>query len=56
MINEFDYDEDVMLESIPPINVPHLCTPVVTSRVQTSEQDGVFMDLQRLIEEERLRE
>ena len=55
MLNEFDYDEEAMKESIITILVPQMITPDVSPRLSTSQQDAIFFDLQRLIEDERLR-
>ena len=51
MANEFDYDEEVMRESIPSIFVPFLTPPVASSRVEIQNQDALLFDLQKLIEE-----
>ena len=56
MLNEYDYNEDLMKECVPIISVPLLVPPVAPSSLDTSQQDGLFVDLQRLIEEERLKE
>jgi hypothetical protein len=55
MLNEYDFDEEVMRESVAAISVPQMNPPIITSRVSTSSQEGIFFDLQKLIEEERLR-
>ena len=54
MFNEFDYDETLMQESIATISVPLLIPPITSSRLHLSHQDALFMDLQKLIQEERL--
>jgi len=51
MFNEYDYDEDVMKEPVTSISVPLLTPPVVSSRMETSHQDALLFDLQKLIEE-----
>lgn len=55
MLNDYDFDLEVMSESISAIQVPQMIAPIVTSRVSTTSQDAIFFDLQKLIEEERLR-
>lgn len=45
-----------MRESISKISVPLLSAPAVTPRTNGSQQDALFMDLQRLIEEEKIKE
>lgn len=55
MLNEFDYDEEVMKESIGIISVPQMTSPVVTPILITSQQDAIFFDLQKLIEDEKLK-
>lgn len=56
MLQEYDYDDESMRESIPLITVPQMTTPIVTPRLSASHTDPIFFDLQLLIEQERLKE
>lgn len=50
MLNEYDYDDELMKECIPIISVPLLVPPAASTSLNTSQHDGLFVDLQRLIE------
>ncbi len=49
MFNEYDYDEELMKESVNTISIPQLVTPIVSPRQSTSEREAIFFDLERLI-------
>ena len=51
MFNEYDYDEETMKESVTFVSVPLFQPPIDSSRVRTTEQDALFLDLQKLIED-----
>lgn len=51
--HDFDFDEDNMSEMVPTFSVPVLLPPLGISRSSSSR---VMLDLDQLMEEERLRE
>lgn len=55
MFNEYDYDEELMKESVNIISIPQLVTPIVSPRQSTSEREAIFFNLERLISSERLK-
>lgn len=50
-MNEYDYDEELMKEHIPIINVPMLIPPIISPEINSNSQQALFMDLQRIIED-----
>ena len=54
MPNEHDYDEEVMSEGLFPMNIPFISLPTATTH-RVHSQDTVLFDLDKLMEEERLK-
>jgi hypothetical protein len=54
MPNEHDYDEEVMSEGLLPMTIPFISLPTPTTH-RIHSQDTVLFDLDKLMEEERLK-